>query len=56
MADGTLGALKQGILNWRRIAGEGTLVLKEYPEICAGGSTGAGTPEACMGGWSLFYL
>ena len=43
--DGTLEALKQGILNRRKITGDGKMVLKEY-EVCAGGSTGAGTDLA----------
>jgi len=34
--DGLLEALKQGILNRRKITGEGTMVLQEY-EVCAGG-------------------
>ena len=43
--DGTLEALKQGILNRRKITGDGTMVLQEY-EVCVGGSTGAGTDSA----------
>ena len=42
--DGPLEALKQGILNRRNIKGEGTMVLQEYV-VCAGGSTGDGTPK-----------
>ena len=43
--DGTLEALKQGILNRRKITGEGTMALQEY-EVSTGGSTGStGTPE-----------
>ena len=40
--DGPLGALKQGILNRRKIPGEGTMVLQEYV-VCAEGSTGTPT-------------